>query len=1067
MHEGLRSYQLSLGEAGGIAFDGDRDPLTFSLAGAPTAGEATVTAAGEVTISVPDSYVGDVAFSVTAFDGIASSNAAVVTLRIENDAPYAERDFYSVASGSTLTLHVTDWLRNDFDQDGDGVHIADIVFPSGQGQFAELSPNAIYEYSPGAFIGQTAVLYRVSDGAAVSEWVEVVISAYATAPWGTGRSYQIYVGELLDVATIVDRGDVWDFEGFSGSAHVTSLGPLPMGPLGDFAYSGQSDLEIPFRLNDGLLNNDQNGDGQASDGDILVSYVDVVANSELSPWNTPDLNEEANFIDCGPSGETSLPTFEGVADEVFSCVTAPMANARPAATPDVLRVIHGRTASRNLLDNDADPDGDELSITAVVIGDATHPTPFTWETEFGNLTVAANGIATIQSFHAAGRLNLRYIASDGAETSTTSLRVEVTNDAPFAVSENTIIAGPGELITGSLLENDYDPDGDPLTIRLLIDDQVVPFDPATGSVALAFDEGVFTLNSSGEFTFAQSGGHNSNLVFDYQVWDGLASDQAQVKLSLYNRAPVAESIQYIHASSATPIGISPDLPVIDADGDALTVAWGPSTGPGTFAPNGVGGWTFTPPSATWEGVATLEYSLTDAFGLSSTSIIAVELRQPPAGGGGSGCPPTSPPGMCGNTGGGSGSGTDLSPDVAAANDELAFVSSTMPIGNVLANDSALRSPPLYASGGGVGAFGTLTISANGEAWYELAEGRWEAFAQSNGEYFTYTATDAQGKFDTARVWVRPFVLMPGVAVGSSQAVALNFGQDGIKMTLDGPSFFGEGGSYSLDVAGDGVHPTTMFWHGDAGYLRLNLDGSLATPVSVGGEVELYVDAAGDKVTAEVVTLSAVDGVDEVLGVNVLLVKTGAGLIRRVLAREHVHVVHAGYGPDSSVDLVRAGGDVSAVWSGGEVGKVWARGTVGFVRTGLDIVGSIRAETGSIGGLKMSDDYFNSLHVDYSDAHRGVTAGGSIGLVIPRELGGKADVTAARGKFLTEDDLELNSTFRESIHAYVKNNISADIQVTDGNAYINADSSPRAGENSSRLPCQTLVIQPVTASARSG
>jgi hypothetical protein len=954
---GSRTYTLNIGGEFPLALDGDQDALTYSLVGTPSLGSATISPAGEAQISIASDFVGDVVLQYTASDGIATSELASLTLRIENDAPYPERDFFSVAAGGELTLNVSSLLRNDLDVDGDTPELAEMVFPSGQGSFIEIEPNAVYRYLPGSFSGTAVFQYRVTDGVALSDWAEVAINVYATAPWAAGRAYQIYENETLEVEALSERGDAWDLEGFGTGPQVSSLGSVTVSPDGAFSYQGTSDVEVRFGVSDGLLNNDQNGDGVLDARDTIVSFVDVVADSSLLAWDTPDVDEPSRFINCGPTGQSETPSHNNVAQTVFACLSSPGPNTAPAAIPDVVRTTHGRPVSHNLLANDLDPNHDQLAITRVLVGATEYTLPFAWESELGLIEIDSDGSLEFDSLMTAiGRIELRYVVSDGLEFDTVSARIDVSNDAPLAINDGTFVAGSGQVITGNLLANDYDPDGDPLVIRLRSTSGLVPFDPQTGSLTVALDNGALTLNIDGNFSFAPNAGFGGDVSFTYEVTDGLDSDSQEVKLSYVNRAPVADTQRYIRESTAAAIAISPTFPTLDMDGDTLTttVDLAGATGGGVFSVDPQGGYSFQPPSAEWTGTASLTYTITDPNGATATGEILVEVRSPNPN-----------------------SSNNLDAKVVAHNDTLAFLSSLQAVGNVLSNDTS-ESVGLTASGGGAGAFGSLAIQPDGTAVYTLTPGRWEAFAKSDGERFTYRSTDSQGNHDTGEVWIRPFVLQANSSASNASAIVENIGSAGIKMTLDGPRLYGEGGSYAINVLGVGGADATAYWFGDASELQLGVDGAPATPVIISGALRLFVDNAGQDVVGDTVTVYARYSLNEILGhTAVNMAHAGEGTIKRVLSPNNIGIVHAGHLTTSMVDTVRAGLNVKAVNSGGNVGKIWAGQSIGYVRANHNVVGSIRAEGGSIGFMGVTQSDFMGTQIAFNSANVGVTAGGSI------------------------------------------------------------------------------------------
>ncbi|MCI0361775.1 MAG: S8 family serine peptidase, partial [Planctomycetaceae bacterium] len=187
------------------------------------------------------------------------------------------------------------------------------------------------------------------------------------------------------------------------------------------------------------------------------------------------------------------------------------------------------TATADLLVNDFDPNGD--SFTLIGVGDA-----------FGG-SVAFDGVDTVTftpdaDFTGFGSFSYTIQDSLGAAaTGFVDVNVLPANDPPIAVDDSAVTSSdtplvfeggqPGAL---SLLANDFDPDGDLLTLVGVVDGSanhgVAVFDPGTGAI-----------------TFTPETGYLGTASFQYIVTDGLEIATATVMIDV---------VQLYYFSAAAP-----------------------------------------------------------------------------------------------------------------------------------------------------------------------------------------------------------------------------------------------------------------------------------------------------------------------------------------------------------------------------------------------------------------------------------------------------------------------------------------------------------------------------------
>jgi VCBS repeat-containing protein len=270
----------------------------------------------------------------------------------------------------------------------------------------------------------------------------------------------------------------------------------------------------------------------------------------------------------------------------------------------------------SLLANDTDTDGDLL--TAAKASDPAH----------GAATVAADGTFTYTPDAGySGADSFTYTASDG--TTATSATVSITvqpgpNQAPVAVNDAYSTAQDTPLNGSSLLANDTDADGDPLTAAKASD-------PAHGTVTVALN---------GTFSYTPTAGYSGSDSFTYTAGDGVASTPATVSITVtpapapppppVNRAPVVVDDAFTTPQGTALHGSSLLANDSDPDGNALTAtkATDPSHGTVTVAPDGT--FVYTPVSG-YIGPDAFSYAASDgaATSVATASIMVTPSLQPP------------------------------------------------------------------------------------------------------------------------------------------------------------------------------------------------------------------------------------------------------------------------------------------------------------------------------------------------------------------------------------------------------------------------------------------------------
>jgi hypothetical protein len=272
-----------------------------------------------------------------------------------------------------------------------------------------------------------------------------------------------------------------------------------------------------------VVANDNDSDG----GPISITSVTQPANGTVViTGGGTGLTYQVNPNYCNNPPGTSLDTFTYTLSPGGSSATVTMTvtcvNDDPNAEPDAATTDQNTSSVISVLDNDTDIDSTVLTVTAVtqpaaggsaaITGAGTTVT-FDPGSAFRDLQVGESRDATFT-----------YTISDGdggSDTATVTVTVNGLNDAPTAVADpfngansalsniplavSTSPSGLKVSITGSVLANDSDIDGDPITAAV-----------ASGTTA---EGGSVSMNSNGSFTYVPPAGYLGSDSFTYTVSD--------------------------------------------------------------------------------------------------------------------------------------------------------------------------------------------------------------------------------------------------------------------------------------------------------------------------------------------------------------------------------------------------------------------------------------------------------------------------------------------------------------------------------------------------------------------
>jgi len=561
-----------------LANDTDIDGDDFTVIGntAPANGSLTVEADGSFTYTPNADYNGDDSFEYTIRDagGLEATGSVSITIGGNNDAPVAVNDSATTAEDSPVSGNV---LANDTDVDEEPL-TAELLSspPSAEGSVA-LAPDGSYTFTPALnFNGTTRFTYQALDPAGIRSGVaEVVIT-------------------------------------------VTPVNDAPVANDDELSTNEDEAVEIPFAF---VIENDQDVDSPLES--IVPSVVQDVTNGTLEP------NEQGELV------YTPAPNFNGTdsftyrlsdgeldSEEATITITVTPVNDAPTGEADSYEVAEEGSLTvaleEGVLINDDDIDEDSLS---AILVEESRPS-----SEQGELTFSADGsFSFIAAVDFTGDVTFSYLVNDGelsSEPVDVTIVVTPVNDAPVALADSYESIEDTELVVDAaagLLANDFDVDGDSLTVALISD--------------VSAEAGELTYLEDGSFVFMPAADFFGEASFTYVAQDAEESSQeviVTITVIEANDAPVAADERYEVAEDETLTVEAPGLLAnatdIDSDASALSVELveGPSEEQGSLSLIADGSFSFTP-AQDFNGELSFSYSVSDGLDSSAPATVTITV----------------------------------------------------------------------------------------------------------------------------------------------------------------------------------------------------------------------------------------------------------------------------------------------------------------------------------------------------------------------------------------------------------------------------------------------------------
>ena len=499
----------------------------------PFAGTLVNNNDGTVTFDPEYGFTGNVTFSYRIADnGTPALNSSIVTVRIimfnpTNIAPIVNKDSEVSLMDDVIYLSVLD---NDSDPNGHSLTAPTLTKLPVHGTATVLG-NGLVEFVPNpGFFGFDTFDYRVCD---IQNSATICMTSIGLCNVATGSV--IYVAPPNVVFARNDE-------------NATNVNTPVSGNLltNDFDLEGDDILLLGFINGSAYVNADtiQVG-GVGVNGNIVANAGSVIIN--LNGDYT--FNPAANFVGTinlpYSISDNAVPEATDTAYLRMSVVPLLPAGNSIIANNDE-NMSYGAAVSGNVKINDIDPQGDSTELSgftfdadgdgiqdsagvlgvARVIGGKTSSGAFT--SNAGTIILNANGTYTYTpalDFH--GSIDIVYEICDSAanaKCAQATLNIDIIpnvngseNDAPFAGDDFSLTTND-IAITGNFVQNDLDPNGNPLTLNGNLINSAGPASPI-GSPLATVNGGTIQFYANGTYLYTPSENYVGPDSYVYTICD--------------------------------------------------------------------------------------------------------------------------------------------------------------------------------------------------------------------------------------------------------------------------------------------------------------------------------------------------------------------------------------------------------------------------------------------------------------------------------------------------------------------------------------------------------------------
>ena len=430
-----------------------------------------------------------------------------------NTAPNAVDDVFTVQQGALTTtitgnLGAANGYGADTDPDGTVLGWAAVGF--------DPTPNEAQGYLGAFFSGGKLGFLSLQSSGYVTFPVFSTTVILTTA--AGGRVVLQTDGSFTYTAPAGFSGVDWVDYALVDSQFATDIGRATFNVMGaaganaqpvavDDVFAGLEDTQITGNL----LADNGSGPDTGPNGDALT----VVNQTILTAMGGKvAISANGDFVYTPPANFNGTDSFDytvkdslGAIDMGTVTLSVAAVNDAPIARDDAFSGMHGKPIGGNVLANDTDAEKDPLTVVAGTIKTAAG----------GLVTLLASGDFTyVPSAAYVGHDSFTYTVEDGqGNSATATVALNAFNTGPVAQTD-WFTAPYGQGISGNVLANDTDADGDTLSVM-------------AGAFATA-QGGSVVLNADGSFSYKSADAFSGTDSFQYTVKDGFGGSATAVAL---------------------------------------------------------------------------------------------------------------------------------------------------------------------------------------------------------------------------------------------------------------------------------------------------------------------------------------------------------------------------------------------------------------------------------------------------------------------------------------------------------------------------------------------------------
>lgn len=324
------------------------------------------------------------------------------------------------------------------------------------------------------------------------------------------------------------------------------------------------------------------------------------------PFRNGTSNSILVAVTPGELAGQTLTVLNTTSSESLPCANvAPIANNDSGSTEEDVP-----TTLSNITENDTDADG-TIDIASVDLDPSTAGQQTTFSDASGEWSFnTGTGEVTYTpalGFTGSAVINYTVNDNDGATSNEATITITVTASPSAPVANDDTASGDEDsIISGNVLTNDTEEDGDPIESTLI-----------TGT-----SNGTFELNADGSFIYTPNENFNGSDQAEYITCDINSNcDTAVVFITVnpVNDAPTAGD-DFFEVDNITSYTATVAFEASDIDGDALTFAIVSSTANGTLTLDANGDYTYQA-NADYIGLDAFEYSACDGITCDTAQVV--------------------------------------------------------------------------------------------------------------------------------------------------------------------------------------------------------------------------------------------------------------------------------------------------------------------------------------------------------------------------------------------------------------------------------------------------------------